>query len=99
MFNGFRANSTFKAPRFAAEFVMVSEESKNASQSLTIHSKKSIDDEHTPGIFEIVEVATPKSFMAKEGKSIFWDCLLFKLYSSDSVLSLQYSNCQKLSKM
>lgn len=67
--DGLRVNSSFQSARFAAEFVMVSEESKYKNQSLTVHSKKSLDDEHTPGIFEIVEIASPKSFMANEGKA------------------------------
>lgn len=62
-----RVNSSFKNPRFAAEFVIVSDESKLQNQSFDVHSKKSLDDEHTPGIFEIVEIASPKSFMANEG--------------------------------
>ncbi|KAG4065124.1 hypothetical protein HA402_007521 [Bradysia odoriphaga] len=68
--DGLRVNSSFPRARFAAEFVIVSEETKYKNQSLTVHSKKSLDDEHTPGIFEIVEIASPKSFMANEGSFI-----------------------------
>lgn len=68
VFDGLRVNSSFKNARFAVEFVVVSDETKSMNQSFTIHSKKSLDDEHTPGIFEIVEIASPKSFMANEGK-------------------------------
>lgn len=72
VFNGLSVNSSFKHPRFAAEFVIVSEEPKLQNYSFGVHSKKSLDDEHTPGIFEIVELASPKSFMANEGKNFFF---------------------------
>lgn len=69
IFDGLRVNSTFKNARFAAEFVVVSAEPKSNNQSFTVHSKKSLDDEHTPGIFEIIEIASPKSLMANEGRT------------------------------
>lgn len=69
VFDGLRVNSSFKNARFAAEFVIVSDDPKTNNQSFSVHSKKSLDDEHTPGIFEIVEIASPKSLMANEGKS------------------------------
>lgn len=81
VFDRLQVNSSFKNARFAAEFVIVSQESKFNNQSFTVHSKKSLDDEHTPGIFEIVEVASPKSFMAREGKIFFLNkifCVFFE---------------------
>ncbi|KAJ6635881.1 Glycosylated lysosomal membrane protein [Pseudolycoriella hygida] len=70
VFDGLQVNSSFKNPRFAAEFIFVSEESRFNNQSFMLHSKKSLDDEHTPGIFEIVEIASPKSLMANKGSFI-----------------------------
>lgn len=72
--DGLRVNSSFPNARFAAEFIIVSEEFKYEGQSFTVHSKKSLDDEHTPGIFEIVEIASPKSFVGNEGKACFSFC-------------------------
>lgn len=51
IFDNLETNSTFGRSRFAIELVMVSESTPNVT--MAIDSKKSLDDEHTPGIFEV----------------------------------------------
>ncbi|XP_076657599.1 glycosylated lysosomal membrane protein A [Halictus rubicundus] len=50
-------NKTFANSRFAIELLVVGE--GNPDIPLFIDPKKSLDDEHTPGVFEVVEVRTP----------------------------------------
>ena len=72
VFDGLKVNSTFNAPRFAAELVFISSEERASSNDDTqhrfnIHEKRSLDDEHTPGIFELIEIASPQSYTASRG--------------------------------
>ncbi|XP_068622606.1 glycosylated lysosomal membrane protein B-like [Battus philenor] len=55
----------FNSSRFALHFVLVSTDSRDD----TMHNvmRKSLDDEHTPGIFEIIEIKTPASFVGDDG--------------------------------
>ncbi|XP_078052333.1 glycosylated lysosomal membrane protein isoform X1 [Augochlora pura] len=50
-------NKTFSNSRFAIELLVVG--GGNPDIPLFIDPQKSLDDEHTPGIFEVVEVRTP----------------------------------------
>ncbi|KZC13593.1 Lysosomal protein NCU-G1, partial [Dufourea novaeangliae] len=50
-------NKTFSSSRFAIELLVVG--GGNPEIPMFINSKKNLDDEHTPGIFEVVEVRTP----------------------------------------
>ncbi|XP_026749870.2 glycosylated lysosomal membrane protein A-like [Galleria mellonella] len=49
----------YQASRFALHFLLVSTDRKNDTMNYTM--RKSLDDEHTPGVFEIVEIVTPAS--------------------------------------
>ncbi|KAJ8718296.1 hypothetical protein PYW08_002533 [Mythimna loreyi] len=55
----------YNASRFAIHFVMVSTDPK--SDTMTYSMRKSLDDEHTPGVFEIFEIKTPKSSRSDDG--------------------------------
>lgn len=55
----------YNASRFAIHFTMVSTDSW--SDTLTYNMRKSLDDEHTPGVFEIFEIKTPKSSRSDDG--------------------------------
>ncbi|XP_034184401.2 glycosylated lysosomal membrane protein [Osmia lignaria lignaria] len=52
-----QTNNTFSKSRFAIELLVVGE--GNPDIPMFVNPKKSLDDEHTPGIFEVVEVRTP----------------------------------------
>ncbi|KAK0182740.1 hypothetical protein PV327_000842 [Microctonus hyperodae] len=54
--NHLRTNSYFDHSRFGIELTIVSH--GNTNNPMTIDTKKSLDDEHTPGVFELVEVRT-----------------------------------------
>lgn len=61
----------FPQGRMAAEVLLTAEEPTLDRQSFDIYKKKSLDDEHTPGIFEVVEIASPESYKAARGKLKF----------------------------
>lgn len=65
------SNRSFESPRIAAEFVLVASESPNAP--FKINRRKTIDDEHTPGIFTLIDVVSPDSQNGTQGnlQSIF----------------------------
>lgn len=50
-------NSSFGSPRIAAEFALVASESPKKPYKIT--KRKTNDDEHTPGIFTLVDVVSP----------------------------------------
>ncbi|XP_018363375.1 PREDICTED: glycosylated lysosomal membrane protein A-like [Trachymyrmex cornetzi] len=52
-----QTNQTFVHSRFAIELLAVG--GGNPEVLMFVDPKKSLDDEHTPGIFEVVEVRTP----------------------------------------
>ncbi|XP_058823640.1 glycosylated lysosomal membrane protein-like [Topomyia yanbarensis] len=55
-------SSKFDRPRFAIELLFVMSEQAVAGSSLIASKRKSLDDEHTPGIFEIIDVLSPGAF-------------------------------------
>ncbi|CAH0399591.1 unnamed protein product [Chilo suppressalis] len=55
----FTTSPDYNASRYALNLLMVSQDSSNSTMTTTV--RKSLDDEHTPGIFEIVEVESPRS--------------------------------------
>uniref|UniRef100_A0A1B0CDC9 Secreted protein n=3 Tax=Lutzomyia longipalpis TaxID=7200 RepID=A0A1B0CDC9_LUTLO len=60
-----QTNDSFPQPRFAIEVVLVAMEPKKDNYTVVV--KKSLDDEFTPGIFKIVNVASPASVNASSG--------------------------------
>lgn len=58
-----KTNSSFSSSRFAVGVLIAS--SDKANTTATIISRKSLDDEHSPGIFTLVDLQTP---MAESGK-------------------------------
>ncbi|XP_043273742.1 glycosylated lysosomal membrane protein-like isoform X2 [Venturia canescens] len=55
--NNLQTNSSFTSSRFAMELLLVSE--SETRTGMFVDAKKSLDDEHTPGIFEVIELRTP----------------------------------------
>uniref|UniRef100_A0A1B0DMW1 Lysosomal transcription factor n=1 Tax=Phlebotomus papatasi TaxID=29031 RepID=A0A1B0DMW1_PHLPP len=58
-------NETFENPRFAIEVILVAMEPHRDNYTVVV--RKSLDDEFTPGIFKIVNVASPASVNASSG--------------------------------
>lgn len=60
-------NSNYSRPstRLAAEFILVADESKN--QPFQVSERKTLDDEHTPGIFKLIDITSPESFLGSRG--------------------------------
>ncbi|CAH0725098.1 unnamed protein product, partial [Brenthis ino] len=55
----------FNASRYAIHLLMVSTDSVTETMHYTM--RKSLDDEHTPGVFEIIEIKTPALYNEDEG--------------------------------
>ncbi|CAL7939342.1 unnamed protein product [Xylocopa violacea] len=90
-----QTNKTFNNSRFAIELLVVGE--ANPDIPMFINPKKSLDDEHTPGIFEVVEVRTPpyKSMdnYLDEGAYLQWRPVSYTTVSRDvtsSTETIQY---------
>uniref|UniRef100_A0A8D8ABU8 Glycosylated lysosomal membrane protein n=2 Tax=Culex pipiens TaxID=7175 RepID=A0A8D8ABU8_CULPI len=60
-------SSKFDRPRFALELLFVVSEQAVAGSDFEITKRKSLDDEHTPGIFEIIDVLSPGAFKFSAG--------------------------------
>lgn len=66
-----RVNESWPGARFAAEMVLVASENKSNKPGFVMQKRKSLDDEHTPGIFELIEIASPNSYVGGDGKYIY----------------------------
>lgn len=61
-----RTASGFNMSRFALEFVIVSDTDRvNANKSLTPQNTTTLDDEHTPGIFKVLQLLNLLKFSIK----------------------------------
>ncbi|XP_076682498.1 glycosylated lysosomal membrane protein isoform X2 [Andrena cerasifolii] len=84
-FDNMQTNRSFSHSRFAIELLVVGE--GNPSIPMFVNPRKSIDDEHTPGIFEVVEVRTPpyKSMdnFRTEGAYLQWMPISYTSLSRD----------------
>lgn len=59
------ANASFDSPRVAAEFVLVANET--STRPFTISERKTVDDEHTPGTFKLIDVVSPDGVNGTQG--------------------------------
>ncbi|XP_055637790.1 glycosylated lysosomal membrane protein-like [Toxorhynchites rutilus septentrionalis] len=60
-------SSKFERPRFAIELLFVVSEQAVTGTDFEITKRKNLDDEHTPGIFEIIDVLSPGAFKFSAG--------------------------------
>ncbi|XP_065072900.1 glycosylated lysosomal membrane protein-like [Ochlerotatus camptorhynchus] len=60
-------STKFERPRFAVELLFVVSEQAVSGSDFEITKRKSLDDEHTPGIFEIIDVLSPGAFKYSTG--------------------------------
>lgn len=56
-------NKSFDKLRIAAEFVMIAGESP--THNFTINKRKTVDDEHTPGTFTLVDIMSSNGTLGK----------------------------------
>ncbi|XP_072745661.1 glycosylated lysosomal membrane protein [Anoplolepis gracilipes] len=92
-----QTNETFSNSRFAIELLVVG--GGDPEILMFVDPKKSLDDEHTPGIFEIVEVRTPpyrevNSGQLNGGAYLQWRPVSYDSASRDvtsSTETMQYS--------
>lgn len=71
------SNASFESPRIAAEFVLIASESPKSP--FTISKRKTVDDEHTPGIFTLVDIVTPNGLNGTQGTFNYTIKAKFKL--------------------
>lgn len=57
----------FVHPRFAVELLFVVSEQAVVGSEFEVTKRKTLDDEHTPGIFEIIDVLSPGAFTFSAG--------------------------------
>ncbi|XP_053695239.1 glycosylated lysosomal membrane protein-like [Sabethes cyaneus] len=60
-------SAKFAQPRFAIELLFVVSEQAVAGSNFEVTQRKGLDDEHTPGIFEIIDVLSPGAFKFSTG--------------------------------
>ncbi|KXJ69459.1 hypothetical protein RP20_CCG026942 [Aedes albopictus] len=60
-------STKFERPRFAIELLFVVSEQAVTGTDFQITKRRSLDDEHTPGIFEIIDVLSPGAFKFSTG--------------------------------
>ncbi|XP_063991404.1 glycosylated lysosomal membrane protein-like [Diachasmimorpha longicaudata] len=98
-------NKTFTKSRFGMELLVVSQESPLVRMS--IDAKKSLDDEHTPGIFEVVELRTPWKMINKgmeeaeaylQWRPVSYTTSHRDVTSSTDVIHYQLRNCSNIDK-
>ncbi|KAK2588272.1 hypothetical protein KPH14_004295 [Odynerus spinipes] len=91
IFDNIQTNETFSNSRFAIELLMVGD--GNPDRILVIDPKKSLDDEHTPGIFEVIEVRVPAfdrtDKMESTGGYLQWRPVSYVTASRDATLSTE----------
>ncbi|CAO1411760.1 unnamed protein product [Diamesa serratosioi] len=56
----------FSSPRFAIQLLLFSSE-KEETGNFTINNRRNLDDEFTPGIFEVIDVVSPLSRTSGDG--------------------------------
>lgn len=64
VFDKFKTKKSFTGPRMAIEYVFISKEDPQINGTkFDVIRRKTLDDEHTPGIFELDTLLTPKTFI------------------------------------
>jgi Lysosomal transcription factor, NCU-G1 len=59
----------YSSPRIAVEYLIVSSENKSEG-SFKLKKRRNLDDEFTPGIFDVQDIVSPRS--AKDGRGSFF---------------------------
>lgn len=80
-------NSSFKQSRFASELILAANESAKSSVFPTAY--KSFDDEHTPGVFTLVDLQTTASREQNKGGYMQWRPVAYVADERDIVNSTE----------
>ncbi|KAJ1532187.1 hypothetical protein ONE63_000809 [Megalurothrips usitatus] len=80
-------NSGFKQSRFAIELVLAA--SENTAKNISYTSFKSLDDEHTPGVFTLNDLQTPASKRSGNGGFVQWRPVSYVAEERDIVNSTE----------
>lgn len=63
VFDKFKLKKSFHSPRLAIEMIFATTDSKESNATFHITKRRTLDDEHTPGIFELDTLLSPKSYV------------------------------------
>lgn len=63
VFDKFKLKKSFHAPRVAIEMAIATTDTKSSNTTFYITKRRTLDDEHTPGIFELDTLLSPKSYI------------------------------------
>jgi len=62
VFDKFKVKKNYRGPRLAIEMVYMTSEPKSGNTSFIWSRRRTLDDEHTPGIFELDNLQSPSSY-------------------------------------
>ncbi|XP_071449818.1 glycosylated lysosomal membrane protein B-like [Hetaerina americana] len=81
--NNLETNPNYTCSRFAFELIFVSQE-KNDNKTFQILTRKSLDDEHTPGVFTVKDLVSPSAReRSKGGGWLLWRRVSYTSESRD----------------
>lgn len=63
VFDKFKLKKSFHSPRLAIEMILATTDTKESNTTFHITKRRTLDDEHTPGIFELDTLLSPKSYI------------------------------------
>ncbi|XP_063695819.1 glycosylated lysosomal membrane protein B-like [Culicoides brevitarsis] len=63
VFDRFKQKKSFKSPRLAIEMAFATTDTKDSNATFHITKRRTLDDEHTPGIFELDTLVSPHSYI------------------------------------
>uniref|UniRef100_A0A336LLA7 CSON010963 protein n=1 Tax=Culicoides sonorensis TaxID=179676 RepID=A0A336LLA7_CULSO len=63
VFDKFKLKKSFHAPRLAMEMIFATSDLKSSNETFHITKRRTLDDEHTPGIFELDTLLSPRSYI------------------------------------
>ncbi|XP_049791117.1 glycosylated lysosomal membrane protein-like [Schistocerca nitens] len=81
VFDRLTTDPSFNNSRFAVEFVIVSQDQRNGTMIVDV--RKSLDDEHTPGVFTLVDVESPSSHSRSSGGYLQWKPVAYLAQNRD----------------
>lgn len=70
-------NASIGSPRIAMELVLIANET--STRPFTISERKTLDDEHTPGTFKLIDIVSPDGVNGTQGMIYFCDSHLNSL--------------------
>lgn len=68
-------NASIASPRIAMEMALIANET--TTRPFTISERKTINDEHTPGTFKLIDIVSPDGANGTQGEFIFFYYFLY----------------------